>query len=128
MRSEKTKDENILDDLLSRWHAWQWDHVGRGFNRKSLVTGDYRCSRQYDDQNGALDASLDHRQMQAVEFAVRQMVNPHRAAIYVLARALHSGMAMFSSPLLPNDAVQRDLIFTSARQMLTLRLQSAGLM
>jgi hypothetical protein len=90
--------------------------------------GEYRCSRQYDDQNGALDASLDNLQMQAVEFAVRQMADPYRSAIYVLARALYSGTAVFTSPRVPDDPVQRGLIVTNARHMLTVRLQSAGVM
>ena len=123
-----SKDDATLDDLLSRWHVWQWSNVGRGFNRKALVAGDYRCSRQYDDQNGALDARIDHIQMQAVEFAVGQMVDPYRAAIYMQARALHLGVAVFTSPRLPSDPQDRAAIVSVARQLLTTRLQSAGVM
>jgi hypothetical protein len=118
----------ILDDLLCRWHVWQWCNVGRGFNRRSLVAGDYRGSRQYDDENGALDARLDHLQMQAVEFAVGQMVEPYKAAIYAQARALHLGVSVFTSPRLPADPGERRGIVISARHILVERLQSAGVM
>lgn len=118
----------VLDDLLARWHRWQSDHVGRGYNRRALVVGEYVTSRQYDDSNGALDDRLDNMQMRAVEFAVGQMVDPYKAAIYAQARALHVGVAVFNSPRLPVDPCERMLIVAGARQILTARLQSAGVM
>jgi hypothetical protein len=118
----------VLDDLLARWHRWQSAHVGRGFNRRALVVGEYVTSRQYDDTNGALDDRLDNMQMRAVEFAVGQMVEPYKAAIYANARALHCGVTVFSSPRLPPDPCERMLVVAGARQILTARLQSAGVM
>ena len=38
----------VLDDILARWHRWQSAHVGRGWNRRALVVGEYLTSRQYD--------------------------------------------------------------------------------
>lgn len=119
----------ILDDLLCRWHHWQQEaRVGRGFNHTALVAGDYRPSRQYDDENGALDAALEERQMCAIDFAVSQMVNPHQAAIYCLARALVVGCMVFTSPRLPVDRQEREVIVRDARAMLTNRLLSAGVL
>lgn len=120
--------DDTLDGLLSRWHQWQSATVTRGWNRQALVVGSYRTSRQYDDQNGALDAHLDAIQMQAVEFAVQQMADPHKAAIYCLARALTLGVSVFMSPRLPVDAAERAVVVSDARGMLTRRLQSAGVM
>ena len=121
--------EAELDELLCRWHAWsQADSVGSGYNRRALVCGDYRISRQYDDANGQLDADLDKRQCHAVEFAVRQMADPWRCAIYCIARALYSGASVWGHSRLPADAAERARITTEARAELTRRLQSAGVM
>lgn len=123
LRSER------LEGLLAEWHQWQQNaRVGRGFNNRALVVGEYRVSRQYDDANGALDDDLDEITMKQVDFQVREMAEPYRTAIYCLARALTLGMAVFTSPRLPSDRAQRDAVVAKAREMLTGRLVSAGVM
>lgn len=118
-----------VDSLLSRWHQWQQrDQVGRGFNSRSLVCGDYRPSRQYDDSNGALDAGIESSVMKTVDFQVRQMTDPHRSAIYALARSLAVGARVWSSPRLPQDRAERIACIAMARTLLTKRLQSAGVL
>lgn len=124
----QTQQQSDLEDLLVRWHQWQPPTVGRGWNSRALVCGDYRTSRQYDDANGALDAGLEKIQMQAVEFAVTQMVDPHRTAIYCLARALTVGAKVFTSPRLPPSPAAREIVVAEARGMLIRRLQSAGVL
>jgi hypothetical protein len=122
-------DGELLDDLLSRWHHWQQsERVVRGFNRKALVIGDFKISRQYDDANGQLDADLEDRIMRQVDFQVRQMEDPHRAAIYVNARALLLGVMVFTSPRLPSDTQARRQMVLQARCMLAHRLAQHGLM
>ena len=118
-----------LEDLLSRWHQWQQrDTVGKGYNRRALVCGEYRISRQYDDENGALDDSIEADTMRTVDFHVRQMQDPHRAAIYALARALACGARVWSSPRLPQDRMERISCIAMARTLLTNRLRSAGVL
>ena len=120
-------DDLTLDDLLYRWHAWsQTDDPGRGYNRRALVCGDFRISRQYDDCNGQLDADVDKAQVHAVEFAVRQMAEPWRWAIYANARAIYTGAAVWSHPRVPREDQQR--VTFEARAMLTTRLHAAGVM
>lgn len=120
----------ILDDLLCRWHQWQESklHTGRGFGTRSLVCGEYRVSRQYDLENGALDAAVDGTTMQAVDFAVTEMRDPWRAALYANARALVTGARVWSSPRLPQDRIEREAIVVSARAMLVRQLVNAGVM
>lgn len=119
-----------LDDILSRWHYWQDQYRGgaRGFNSKSVVAGDFRVSRQWDDQNGALDSDLETETMKSVDFHVSEMVEPYRAAIYVQARALCVGYMVFNNPRLPSDPVQRDKVFAHARTILRERLTDAGIL
>lgn len=122
-------DEAILDDLLCRWHQWQQaERVGRGFNRRALVVGDYHVSRQYDDLSGALDADLNGMRMRQVDFEVSEMAPVHRVAIYCLARALSLGCAVFVSPRLPQDRAERERLVLDARYILTCRLLAAGVL
>jgi len=116
-----------LDDLLSRWHAWQQGaKASRGFAPKSLVCGDYRTSRQYDDGNGALDSDLDAFQSRQVDHEVRQMQEPHRTAIYVQARNLSTGFAVWFSPRLPQERAEREALVAVARQIICVRLLASG--
>jgi hypothetical protein len=115
-----------LDDLLSRWHHWQSSaRVGKGHANKALVCGDYRVSRQYDSDNGALDSEIEARTMKAVQSAVDRMADPHRAAIYVIARAINLGTSAVSSPRLPQDRAEREAVIAQARVMLIQRLRQA---
>lgn len=124
-------DEATLDDLLSRWHSWQHAaKVGRGHADRSLVCGDrYRPSRQYDDENGALDDALDARRSQAVEVAVRALDEPYRPAIYCNARDIATGRRFEClHPSMPSDPLERFQITGIARVLLVKRLASAGVM
>lgn len=119
----------ILDDLLCRWAQWcRPVHVGRGFNRQAVVAGQYRSSRQYDDQNGALDEDIEHQRMVAVDFQIGEMLDPWRTAINANARALVVGCDVFVSPRLPADRVERQAVVHVARGILVDRLQRAGVL
>lgn len=118
-----------LDSILCAWHQWgSHSLVGRGFNKRALVCGDYLVSRQYDWDSGVLDGDLEDSTMRTVDFQVSEMKDPYRAAIYCLAQALTVGAAVFTSPRLPTDAKQRQEIVDIARDMLTVRLISAGVL
>lgn len=126
--TENTAIADALDEVLCRWHQWQRVSTARGFASRSLVCGEYRISRQYDDANGALDSDLEQFTMKTVEFQVGQMVDPFRSAIYANARALVTGVSVWSSPRLPLDRAERAVIVTEARRQLTKRLQLAGVL
>ncbi len=125
---EQERDDK-LDDLLSRWHHWSSGaRVTRGHANRSLVAGDYITSRQYDDENGALDDAIESRIMRGVESVVERMEDPFRAAIYVEARALCLGVSVFRSPRLPEDPREARKVIDVARGMLVNQLTRAGLM
>jgi hypothetical protein len=125
----RNESDEILDDLLSRWHHWQQgEKIGRGHNRKALVIGDFKISRQYDDANGQLDSDLEAQTMRSVNFQVREMEDPYRAAIYVNARACMLGLDVYTSPRLPADPAAKALVIAKARLLLTGRLLAIGVM
>lgn len=116
-----------LDDLLCRWHEWcSHATVVRGHANHSLVAGDYLTSRQYDDQNGALDDELEVRTCKAVDFAVQGLTEMWRFAIHTEARNLAAGYEVFVNPRLPADLTERKFVTRAARLALVQRLRDAG--
>jgi len=124
----RNDSDAILDDILIRWHQWEPGRVGRGFNDRALVCGEFRVSRQYDDMNGALDLEIEDAIMAQVDFEIEELMHPWRTAIHVLARALTVGCEVFTSPRLPADREEREAIVQQARVQLTQRLLAAGVM
>lgn len=119
----------ILDDILCRWHQWaSAGSVARGYASRALVCGEFRVSRQYDDMNGALDDELEHTTMKTVDFQVSEMQDPWRSAIHANARALVVGAAVWSSPRLPSDRLERLHVIAEARVQLSERLLVAGVL
>lgn len=118
-----------LDDLLIRWHEWQQGgRYVRGFASRALVVGEYRISRQYDDTNGALDDEIDNARSRSVDREVREMLEPWRTAVYVVARNLCTGVEEWTSPRLPSRRTEREEVVAVARQQLSRRLALAGLL
>ncbi len=120
-------DAAKLDDLLCRWAQWcRPVRVGRGFADRSLVTGQYRTRRQYDDENGALEEGIEHTIMKAVDAEVFKLADPWRSAIHTHARNLVVGFEVFLSPRLPQSREERAALVLVARGMLWRGLELAG--
>lgn len=118
-----------LDSLLARWHEWQQQYQPvKGYASRSLVVGEYRSGRDRDSDDGTLDNHLDDSAMRSVEFHVGEIADPWRAALYQEAKNLAVGAAVFTSPRLPADRLERHEIIQEARQRLSLRLLSAGVL
>jgi hypothetical protein len=125
--NDRLSPNAALDDLLSRWHHYCDNQPAcRGYSPKSLVCGDYRVSRQYDDQNGALDSDVESSIMETVNFQISEIDDPHRSCLHALARSIYCGYAVWSSPRIPYE--KRKEVEAAARLMLTARLVSAGVM
>ncbi len=119
----------ILDDLLGRWHRWASAAPSvRGYAPLAAGCWGYRASRQYDDQNGALDSDLADSTMTAVDFQVSEMAEPWRSAIYCNARNISTGRRVWSHPRLPADRAERAALVAFARDLLQKRLIGAGVM
>jgi hypothetical protein len=119
----------ILNDILSRWH-----HHCKGYSPVPVCGADpmFRnaksSGRHWDSTSDVIEDELNGKIMAAVDFQVSEMQDPHRSAIYVLARNLYTGRSVWLSPRLPKDAMERGEVIAAARIMLTRRLVSAGVM
>ena len=118
----------ILDDVLARWHQW-----ARGYSPLAVVQVDpaFRgeISRSgWDSQDDINDAEINGKIMEAVDFQVSEMTEPHRSAIYENARNCVTGHSVWKSPRLPVDPLERGIIVMKARNMLMRRLMAAGAM
>ena len=117
-----------MDDLLSRWHHWLHPvNVSRGLSSSSAGTELYRSSRQYDDENGALDDGIEHRVMQGVQACHERLEHPHSTVITIEARNLHLGMAVYRSPRLPDDPTALAALRVESRHRMLRQLLRAGL-
>lgn len=116
-----------LDDILSRWHNWKADGgVVRGWKAGGNVTDGYQASRQYDDQNGALDDALENRRMRQVDFEIGELHWMQQAVLCAQARSLCTGAAVFHHPRVPPE--RRATVLMEARAALTVRLIAAGVL
>jgi hypothetical protein len=124
----KNDSKAILDDILSRWHAW-----AKGYSAVPVCGADpmFRNAKSrggWDSADDVLDAAINSKVMKAVDFEVGEMREPHRSAIYVTARNLHTGNSVWNSPRLPVDPMARAEIVVAARLMLMKRLTFCGVM
>lgn len=117
----------ILEDILARWHS----HC-KGYSAVPVCGADpmFRNAKSrsgWDSADDVMDAQINAKIMKAVDFQVGEMKEPHRSAVYELARNLHSGVSVWKSPRLPRDPLERGVIVVEARQQITKRLMAAGI-
>jgi hypothetical protein len=116
----------ILSDLLSHWHEWaKAESHTRGYANTSAGMGQWRASRQYDFDNGAMDCEIDKSTMKTIDFQVGQIQDPYRAAIHMEAKNLAAGRHVFQSPRV-QTGIEGANILKTARAMLVIRLVGAG--
>lgn len=118
----------ILSDLLSRWHNWGRNYKANQQTPRDPIFRDAKSSRGWDSTDEIIEDELMGSTMEAIDFQVSEMKDPHRSAIYVLARNLATGRSVWESPRLPKDALERGTIVAEARNMLTRRLMECGVM
>lgn len=110
------RDLDALDELLRAWHLHEVRTPPEtGWYVESPSCKQYRASRQYDAENGALDDDMRARMLREVGYVIERMADPWRAAIYAHARNLATGQAVWVSPRLPQDATARAVILGEAR-------------
>lgn len=124
----KNEADQILDDLLSRWHGW-----ARGYKPVPQCSADpmfrnARSAKGYDTTADLVADEVESGQLEAVDFHVSEMQDPHRSAIYCYARNQYTGVSVWGSPRLPQDPIERGIVVMEAKNQLTRRLINAGVM
>jgi hypothetical protein len=123
-----TEANQILDDLLARYHAWAKSYKANQQAPRDPIFRDAKSGRGWDSIDDIIEDELMGSTMESIDFHISEMQDPHRTAIYFLARNLYTGRSVWLSKRLPEDAMERGIIIAEARNQLTKRLMSAGVM
>lgn len=121
--------DHLLNDHLVRWHKWCSRYrFGKGYPSSDVTCRQSRTSKQYDYDNGAIDASVEDSIAEAFDAAMDRVEQPYRAALSIQARNLATGATVWNSPRLPADPMERSKILMDARNILLKVLASTGVM
>lgn len=131
-----TEADQILDDLLSRWHHWMKGKPLNGMDGNPDPLFKQANTRSgWDSADDVLDREIEANIMAAVDFHVSGdqrgqggLAEPYRSAIYILARNCYTGRKVWISPRLPRDPLERGRVIAEARAKLTGKLIAAGVM
>lgn len=117
-----------LDDILSRYHSWAKAFSPVPVRGSDPMFRNAKSGKGWDSTSEVIEDELNGKTMEAVDFHIGEIQEPHRAALYVLARNCYTGRSVWLSPRLPKDPMERGEIVGQARTMLTRRLMQAGVM
>lgn len=119
---------DILDSLLGQWHGWARNYCPVPTCGADPMFRMAKSSRHHMSQDEVIENEIDSTQMAAVDFTVGEMPEPHRSAIYAVARNAWSGAKVWSSPRLPVCPMERGVVIADARAMVTRKLIACGVM
>lgn len=126
--SEEQATNEHLNELLVSWHIRSKHYAyGKDYPSTSVSCKDWRSSRQYDDENGALDTDIHASTIDTLNAEIYAMPHPHQDAIHIQARNLYTGKSVWMNPRLPVDPVQRVQLLAAARKMLIEQLAKRGI-
>ena len=121
--------DTTLNRLLSQWHDWSRSYrYGKGYPSSDVTCRQSRTSKQYDYDNGAMDANVDNAIMEAFDAAMDKVEQPWRTALSVQARNLHTGSNVWSSPRLPSSVQERVVLLMEARNKIMKVLAQDGIL
>ena len=128
--------DQTLNGLLADWHKWQADAPVNGSDRlDDPLFRDVKSGRCWDSADEIIEADLRGDTMKTIEFCVTGdskgqggLPEPHRAAIYNLARNQATGVSVWRSPRLPADPLERGVVVLEAKNILMRKLITAGIM
>lgn len=122
----KSDIDNIVDDLLARWHKWRRSYQAtRGYASADSTCRDHRSSTRWDWLNGAEDDRADELVMKAVDKAVDRVPQPWSTVVAFEARNLATGWAVWQSPRLPTGEAL-EVLKIEARNKLIVELHREG--
>lgn len=117
---------HILDDLLREWHKWAKGYQAVGDIAPSPMFRNAKSSRGWDSLDVIVDETIDSATMESMNFHVFELQPEHRTAIQLHARNMATGVAVWSSPRLPQCPFARAALLGEAKVKLLARLVAAG--
>lgn len=129
-RPQASALDQRIDGLLIAWHEWRTGYrLGRGYSGSDSTCQDYRAPTHWDWKNGAAQERAEDQMMRGVDRAIERVPNDPRRwrqAVEIEARNLHSGASVWSSPAMPSDPAELEVLRIEARTRLLLELQREG--
>lgn len=121
----------IIDDLLARWHRHSEGYrLAKGFSSSDSTCREARSNwSPYDRDNGVPEAELERSTVESVGRAIYRIPDaprPWRHMIHIEARNLAVGVAVYSSPRLPQNRDEREVLRIEARNKLAKELMEEG--
>lgn len=131
-----TEVDQVLDDLLSRWHHWMKGKPINGVDRMDDPAFRSAGTRSgWDSANDVLDRELEIHIMRAIDFHVGGdeqgqggLPEPYRSVAYQLARNCYTGCKVWLSPRVPKCPHERGILIQETRNRLTRSLIASGVM
>ncbi|HVR48525.1 MAG TPA: hypothetical protein VMS38_02215 [Pseudorhodoferax sp.] len=131
--------DTTLNEVLACWHRWALGYSPLPVSGVDPMFRGVPSNKSWDTTSDAFDSDLNHRQMEAVDCQVNELPDDdgrakggpnraYRSAIHAHARNLHTGVAVWASPRLPADPMERAVVLMEAKNMLTRRLRAAGVL
>ena len=109
---------DLLNEILREWHGWSAEYtLGGGYSKRSPS-----CML------GPAASDGDGMDMEAVDAVIDTIPQPHRTALAFQARNLSSRAQVWSSPRLPANWEERQILLMEARNMFTRGLMEKGLL
>ncbi len=112
-------------ELLTIWwrHEKSCDLRGLGYPAVSPSCAGYKPSGQYDDVNGAQDTDAAAKLAIHIGHAVDRVDQPWRTALYVTAKNHATGLSVWTSARLPQDADERAAMVADAIDRFLMQLE-----
>jgi hypothetical protein len=121
--------QDVLSAMLADWHHYCLHTAQRaGYSGKAAVFGQSRSNSQYDWANGVEDDMVDRRIMQGFDAAAQRVPQPWYTALQFEARNLAVRYQVWSSPRLPTDRQEREVLILEARVRLLKELARDGVL
>lgn len=121
--------QTILSSMLADWHHYCTHTAQRsGFAGRAAGFGQCRSNSQYDWENNIESDMVDKRIMEGFDAAAQRIPQPWFTALQFEARNLAVRHQVWSSPRLPADRQEREVLILEARVKLLKELARDGVL
>lgn len=119
----------VLSSMLAEWHHYcRHTAEKHGFAGKAAVFGQSRSNSQFDWENGIESDRVDRLIMQGFDSAINRIKQPYLTALQFEARNLVARHQVWTSPRLPVNKQEREVLILEARVLLLKELASDGVL